>query len=189
MYSYILGLTYARLTLFSRDSLDQESLQQMIDCMKQFLLQLKPATVTQLEERYQYNWITMRPFVDGFYSYGVETAKPSNSCLHKSQPSETCTEETTVSSLATSVSIAYLLFALKVETGRTINTELLVRQDLLEYVTMLDWGLDRGWLTQCLQLQEQVKKVCDKLPVPRLSQIARARLARSAKEYSGQITS
>ena len=164
----------------------------MIDCMKQFLLQVKPTVVTQLNERYQYNWITMRPFVDAVYSFGVETAKLSDACLQKSQASATFTKKETlpsvpVSSIATSLSIAYLLFALKVETGRTINTELLVRQGLLECVTMLDWGLDAGWQTQCQWVQEQVKKVCDKLPVPRLSQIARAKLAQTVKECSGQI--
>lgn len=173
--------------------MDQECLQQMTDCMKGFLLQVKPIAVVLLEEHYQYNWINMRPFVDAVYSYGVEKVKLSDACLQKSRPSAAFTKgERTLppvpaSSLATSVSVAYLLFALKVETARTRNTELLVHQGLLECVTMLHWGLDPEWQTQCEWVQEQVKKVCGKFPVPRLSLIARAKLARSMKEYSGHI--
>ena len=166
----------------------------MIHCMKGFLLQVKPIVVMQFEERHQYNWINMRPFVDAVYSCGVEKVKLSEACLQKSRPSAAFTEgERTLRpipalSLATSVSVAYLLFALKVETARTGNTELLVHQGLLEWVTMLHWGLDPEWQTQCEWVQEQVKKVCGKFPVPRLSLIARAKLARTMKEYSGHIT-
>ena len=186
-------MTYARLIIFSLDSIDQGCLQQMVDFMKSFLLQMNPDIVTELEERFQYNWITMRPFVDAVYSNGATTTKLSDIGLHKSKPSGTFTEEkqplpsAPISSVATTVSVAYLLFALKVETARTANAELLVNQGLLEYITMLHWGLDCGWQTQCRWVQEEVKKVSGKLPVPRLSLVAKVTLARTMKEHSGQI--
>ena len=194
IFRYVLGLTCARFILFSQGSIDQGCLQKICDFMKQFLLQFKPSVVTQLEERYQYNWITMRPFVDPLYSCSITTAKLSDTALQKSHCSETFTEErnalptTPSTSLMTALSVAYLLFALKVETARKVNTELLVTQGFLEYITMLQWGLDDGWCTQCQWVQEEIRRAShSKLPVPRLSSIARAKLARTNMKYSGQI--
>ena len=190
---YILGLTYARLILFSGEKIKESFLQQMNECMKQFLLKFKPSIVCQLEERYQYNWITMVPFVSAAYAYGVEMVKSSDARLKKAQSSATFTEndmpETTSSSAckeSTSLSLAFALFALKVETSRSNNTQCLIKQGLLEYVAMLHWGMDDGWLDQCKWVQEEVSKA-KKLPVPRLSSIAKGKLARTNQEYSGQI--
>ena len=168
----------------------------MCDRMKYFLLQVKPSVVSQLEERHQYNWITILPFLEAAYMYGVETVKLTDACLKKTQPSATFSEVKEASfllavntkSLATTLSLAYILLALKIETVRSINIELLVKQGLLEYVTMLHWGLDNGWHNQCLWVQQQVSKI-NKLSVPRLSSIAKGRLARFHRQYSGQISS
>ena len=188
-----MGLTYARLILFSGENIEEGYLQQMNDCMKRFLLKFKPSTVCQLEERYQYNWITMLPFVSAAYACGVETVKFSDTRLKKTQSSTTFSEYdipvTTASSAckeSTSLSLAFVLFTLKVETSRSNNTRLLIKQGLLEYIAMLHWGVDDGWRDQCKWVQEEVSKA-KKLPVPRLSSIAKGKLARTNLEHSGQI--
>ena len=190
---YILGLTYAQLILFSRENIRESFLQQMNECMKRFLLKFKPSIVCQLEERYQYNWITMIPFVSASYAYGVETVKFSDARLKKTKSSATFTEndmpEATPSSAcreSTSLSLTFVLFALKVETSRSNNTRLLIEQGLLEYIAMLHWGMDDGWLDQCKWVWEEVSKA-KKPPVPRLSSIAKGKLARTNQECSGQI--
>ena len=146
----------------------------------------------QLEERYQYNWITILPFLDAAYACGAESFKLSDTGLQKLQSSATFTENKESSivgilSLATSVSLAYVLFALKVETTRSNNAQLLIKQGLLDYITMLHWGLDGEWLLQCQWIQEEVCKA-KKLPLPRLSSISKGKLARTSKDHSGQIT-
>ena len=191
---YALGLTYSRLVLFSHDSIGQEFLQKISECMRSFLLKVKPSVVCKLEERYQYNWITMIPFVNAAYTCGVEAVKLSDARLKKAQSSATFSEEKEISSapqvdsssLATTLSLAFVLFALKVETEGSNNTRLLIKQGFLDYVTTLHWGLDNGWHDQCQWVQEQVRRI-SKLPVPRLSSIARGKLARINRQYSGQI--
>ena len=134
--------------------------------------------------------------VEAAYTNGVETVKLTDACLKKTQPSATFSEEieasfsSTIStkSLATILSLAYILLALKIETTRSINVELLVKQNLLEYVTMLHWGLDSEWHNQCVWVQQQVSK-SNKLSAPRLSTIAKGKLARFHRHYSGQISS
>ena len=188
----MLGFSYAKLVLFSLNKLPQEFLKPITDAMKVFLLKVGPDNVKQVEERIQDNWITMLPFLQAMYSYGVETVKYSDACLHKTQPYETFTEKNEMSSTvaieahATSVSLAYVLFSLLIELSRANMTRLLIKQGLLEYITMLPWGLDKEWHTQCQWVHENVRKT-NKLPVPSLSSIAKGKLARINKEYSGQI--
>ena len=193
-YRYVLGLAYTRLVLFSSHKIvDQECVQKIYHSMRHFLLQVKPSVVTQLEEHYQYNWITMYPFVDALYTCSTGAATPSNLFLEKSHSSATFTggKDSLPShpslSQCTALSVAYLLFALKVETAREVNAKLLVNQGLLEYITMLHWGLHDGWHAHCQWVHEEVRRVSTKLPVPRLSSIARAKLARTYQEHSGQI--
>lgn len=189
---YTLGLMHARLILFSWEKIEQAFLHQMNDSMKRFLLQVKPNIVCRLEERYQANWTTMIPFLEAAYTYGVEAMKLSDACVNKTQPSGTFTDQGTPASPVstkppvTSLSLAYVMFALLVEMSRPINTELLIKQGLLDYIVILHWGMDSGWHDHCQWVQKEVRKA-KKLPVPRLSSIAKGKLARTNRDYSGQI--
>lgn len=161
--------------------------------MKVFMLKVRPNIVSEIAERDQDIWITMLPFIQAMYACGVEQIKYSDACLHKTQSFDTYTEESeiladsvAVESHATSVGLAYALYSLLIELSRATMSQLLIKEGLLEYITMLPWGLDEGWRTQCQWVQERVKKT-KKLPVPSLSAIAKGKLARIDKEYSGQI--
>lgn len=171
--------------------MQEEFLTPIISAMRVFLLKVKPTIVRHIEERYQDNWISMLPFLQVLYACGVETVKYSDARLHKLQSSKTFaekkeTEAPPLESYAASVSLTYVLFSLMIELSRTNMVQLLIKEGLLEYITILPWGLDNGWHTQCLWVQEEVKKT-KKLPVPSLSSIAKGKLARTNKEYSGLI--
>ena len=141
----------------------------------------------------------MRPFLDAAYTCGVEATKLSDACLEKTQSSGTFTETESreqtedkealsvdAKSAVSSLSLAYVLFALIVELLRPSNRKLVIEQGLLDYVVMLHWGMDSTWHSQCQWTQEEIRKT-KKLPVPRLSSIAKGKLARTNKEYSGQL--
>ena len=83
-----------------------------------------------------------------------------------------------------SLCFMYAIFALKVEMLRSHNRKLVIQQNLLDYIVMLPWGMNSGWQDRCQQVIALFRKD-QKLPVPRLASIAKAKLARTSN--SGHI--
>ena len=82
--------------------------------------------------------------------------------------------------------LMYTVFLLKVEMMRSHNRRLVIRQGLLDYIVMLPWGLGSVWHEHCKEIVVLFRED-GKLPVPRLASIAKAKLARTNKQFSGHI--
>ena len=210
---YILGLTFVRLILLSPASIDQVFLPQMSNCLKVVLSQVTASSVSQLEERFQYNWITVLPFLEPAYVSGAEALKYDETILNKTDEEAASVAsnegrgggggegggvgrgesgpEKQRSGVAArtpptilSLCFMYAIFALKVEMLRSHNRKLVIQQNLLDYIVMLPWGMNSGWQDRCQQVIALFRKD-QKLPVPRLASIAKAKLARTGN--SGHI--
>ena len=172
----------------------QEVLQQMTDCMECILLKVKPGVLHEVEETYAYNWITMHPFVNAAYTYEAEKIKICHSHLRITQLRETVFEKKDTPTsydliyAAKAVSLAYVFFALWIEVMRPINAKLLLKQGLLDFIVILNREMDDGWYNLCQFVQEEVRKTTELPTEPNESSITKAKLARSSRENSGQIS-
>ena len=175
--------------LLSPESIPGHFLARMSDCLRVVLSGCTANSVSQLEQRYQYNWITILPFLELAYTYGAEEVNYAESHFQKRDQSgdEKVAKELSVSSTPLAcLCLMYTVFSLKVEMMRSHNRKLVVRQGLLDYIVMLPWGMGSVWQEHCKEIIVLFRED-GKLPLPRLASIAKAKLARTSKLFSGDI--
>jgi len=154
-------MALARLLLFSLATYPEEHKTKSAEVLSHFLSVAKAQEITNLEEKYTYNWITMLPFIEMLY-----TAVSSDK-LHRN-----AMVELPAAGESQQWSVCVAVVALEAEMGRKCNRELVVRQGLLDFIVCLPWGVP-----QC-QNVVQLFAGDQKLPVPKLASIAKAKLAR-----------
>ena len=164
-------LALARILLFSYDTVPSQCRPKILKSMDQFLAVAKAREIARLEEKYQYNWITVFPFLETLYAPLMDCVKSKTYSIDSDDPvKEKCQHWST--------SVAVL--SMEAEMSRECNRELLLRQKLLDYVVCLPWEMPGQWKECCGSVVSHFVKE-GRLPVPRLSSIAKAKLARSGK--------
>ena len=148
-------MTLARLLLLSFATYPDEHKARTAEILSHFLTVAKAQEITDLEEKYSYNWITMLPFIEMLYT-------PSSTAVGPPPRADDCQQW----------SVCVAVVALEAEMGRKCNREIMVRQGLLDFIVCLPWGVP-----QCQNIV-QLFAGDGKLPVPKLASIAKAQLAR-----------
>ena len=161
----------ARVLLFSYDTVPSQYRPKILNSMDRFLVMAKAPQIMSVEERYQYDWITVFPFLEMLYAPLMDCVKSKTYSLDSDDPvKEKCQYWST--------SIAVL--SVDTEMRRECNRRLLLSQKLLDYVVCLPWEMPRQWKERCSSVVSHFAKD-GRLPVPRLSSIAKAKLARSGE--------
>lgn len=163
-FRYTLCLSFARLLLFSPALIPVEHQRQITDLA--FLSE--PTTtakaINALEERYQYNWTTVAPFVEMLYAPFVMQCQ--------SEP------EAQLSVQCRTWGVGVALLALRTEMRRALLRRLAREEGVVDFVAMLPWSMPARWRDECSAVVK-LFTADGHLPVPRLCSIARAVLARS----------
>ena len=123
-------MALARLLLFSLATYPEEHKTKTAEVLSHFLSVAKAQEITNLEEKYTYNWITMLPFIEMLY-----TAVSSDK-LHRN-----AMVEPPAAGESQQWSVCVAVVALEAEMGRKCNRELVVRQGLLDFIVCLPWGV------------------------------------------------
>lgn len=166
---YMMCLALARILLFSYDAVPSQCRPQMLKCMDQFLTVAKAPQIASLEEKYQYNWITVFPFLETLYAPLMDCVKSKSYSIDSDDPvKEKCQYWST----------CVAVLSMEAEMSRECNRELLLRQKLLDYVVCLPWEMPGHWKLRCGSVVSHFAKE-GRVPIPKLSSIAKAKLARS----------
>ena len=160
---YALCLSFARLLLFSPACIPVEYQQQITDLA--FLTEFTTTTkaINALEERYQYNWTTVAPFIEMLYAPRVQSQSEAE-------------EQLSMQCQTWGVGVA--LLALRTEMQRLLLRRLAREEGVADFVVMLPWGMPARWKDECSAVVK-LFAADGHLPVPRLCSIGRAVLARS----------
>ena len=157
---YVLVLALSRLLLLSEVPFPDACKKRTLVRLKGFCETASCSSVTALEDKYSYNWITMVPFVDTMYA--------PRCC------SGTGAAEGTLECYSSQVAV----FALHVELSRERNRTLIGAQGLGDFVACVPWVCSPEW-------RDRLKRAVDLLrgsrpyQVPRLLSIVRAKLAKT----------
>ena len=122
-----------------------------------------PSDLTDLEAKFQYNWVTMIPFVEMLF---VELSP-----IDEGRP-------TFLHDEGRQVALNMAVVGLEVEMGRKRNRQLAIQQGLLDYLVCAPWGMPRKWSDR---LGRVIAGFCQEvkcLPVPRLSAIVKTMSSR-----------
>lgn len=128
-----------------------------------------PEAINDFEERYQYNWTSVKPFIEILYSPLVHNKSRSG------------TEDETENRLnirSQTWSLKIALFALKTEMLRVLLRNRTKEEELLDFIVMLSWNMPAECKSDCLDVTN-LFFANGNLPVPKLVSIARACLARN----------
>ena len=166
-FRLLLSLVFARLLLFSPDLVAAEYQQEIVNSVN-FASKATVEEITALEEHYQNNWVTVVPFLEMLYAPLLDKAVPSVSLTPKETLLHSCQLW----------SIRVALIALRAEFERVLLRKLAVKQGLLDYIVCLPWGMHVRWWDDCFAVMQLFQRD-GRLPVPCLSSIAKAALARS----------
>ena len=150
-------MTLSRLILLSETAFPNEFRDNALIRLKDFCENASCSSVTEVEEGYHSNWISMMPFVETMY-----TSKFSNTSAGKGSL------EWYSSQMA--------VFALEAELTRDRNRTWLQQQGLNDFVTCLPWICSPDWhekLNRVVELLKRSRLYC----VPKLQSITRAKLA------------
>ncbi len=129
-----------------------------------------PAALTAMLEKFQYNWVTVVPLVETVF---VPVAGGDGG------------EDDTLWRDCCCACVDTAITALQAEMGQQRNRRLTHQQGLLEYIVCLPWGMARGdWESRLKTVVRVFQLELKSLPVPRLSTIAKATLARTNKDFS-----
>ena len=152
----------ARLLLYSFKTIPSTYTPRMVDAMEVFVRTTQVGEIVTFEDRYQYNWISILPFVEMMFvplSDGMGSLQGQHECEY--------------------ISMRLIILSLQAEFGRKVNRDLAVKQGLLEYIVCMPWGIRSEWSDGCKQiLKGFMEDRKSGLPVPRLSTIAKVKLAR-----------
>lgn len=169
LFRYMICMTLARLLLFSMDTIHEDYLSKALDCMSLFLTDARPKDITHMEDKYDYNWITTLPFVEMLYLPVSDTVKEQPCTLEGEEPLRDKCQHW---------SISVAVVGIEAEMARGCNRKVTVNQGLLDFVVCLPWGMPAKWGDGCRAAVAFFRKE-GKLPVPKLSSIAKATLART----------
>ncbi len=169
-HRYSICLALARMVLYSYSCIPEELGARVLQAVRDSQLPV-PSDLTTMVEKFQYNWITVVPLVESAFvpliPEGGENApeRLMKACYHE------CLD--------------VAITALEVEMGRQRNRRLALQQGLLEYIVCLPWGVPHvEWKDRLKTIVSRFQRELKALPVPRLSTITMATLARTRRDFS-----